>query len=118
MIGRVGRYALTAIFIRYHSANSAIVQIQPNCKCDSPYKKTNSNFVSQVKELAASKYDVENLELSKMLEDLNLQESIPSMPAYDDLYPQHWANNDDLESRHKDLMLKIKKWPLNDKNEV
>jgi len=71
----------------------------------------------QVKELAASKYDVENLDLSKMLEELDLRESIPSMPAYDDLYPEHWANNDDLERRHRDLMLKIKKWPLNDKNE-
>jgi len=71
----------------------------------------------QVKELAASKYDVENLELSKMLEKLDLQESIPSMPAYDDLYPEHWANNDELERRHRDLMLKIKMWPINDKNE-
>ena len=76
------------------------------------------NFVSQVKELAASKYDVENLELSKMLEELALQESIPRMPAYDDLYPEHWANNDNLERRHRELMLKIKKWPMNDKNEV
>jgi len=71
----------------------------------------------QVKELAASKHDVENLELSKMLEELNLQESTPRMPAYDDLYPEHWANNDHLESRHRELMLKIKKWPMNDKNE-
>ena len=76
------------------------------------------NFVSQVKELAASKYDVENLELSKMLEELDLQESIPRMPAYDDLYPEHWANNGNLERRHRELMLKIKKWPMNDKNEV
>ena len=75
-------------------------------------------FISQVKELAASKHDVENLELSKMLEELNLQESTPRMPAYDDLYPEHWANNDHLESRHRELMLKIKKWPMNDKNEV
>ena len=70
-----------------------------------------------MKELAASKHDVENLELSKMLEELNLQESTPRMPAYDDLYPEHWANNDHLESRHRELMLKIKKWPMND-NEV
>ena len=70
-----------------------------------------------MKELAASKYDVENLELSKMLEELDLQESIPRMPAYDDLYPEHWANNDHLESRHRELMLKIKKWPKYD-NEV
>ena len=41
-----------------------------------------------------------------------------SMPAYDDLYPAHWANNDELERRHLELMLKIKKWPMNDKNEV
>merc|ERR1712233_207757 len=71
----------------------------------------------QVKELAASKYDVENLELSKMLEKLDLKESIPTMPAYEDLYPEHWANNDELERRHRDLMLKIKLWPINDKNE-
>ena len=81
-------------------------------------KNAFSYFVSQVKELAASKYDVENLELSKMLEELDLQESIPRMPAYDDLYPEHWANDDDLEMRHRELMLKIKKWPINDKNEV
>ena len=71
-----------------------------------------------MKELAASKYDVENLELSKMLEKLDLKESIPTMPAYEDLYPEHWANNDELERRHRDLMLKIKLWPINDKNEV
>ena len=71
-----------------------------------------------MKELAASKYDVENLELSKMLDNLDLHESNPSMPAYDDLYPAHWANNDELERRHLELMLKIKKWPMNDKNEV
>ena len=70
-----------------------------------------------MKELAASKHDVENLELSKMLKELNLQESTPRMPAYDDLYPEHWANNDHLESRHRELMLKIKKWPMNE-NEV
>jgi len=75
----------------------------------------------QVKELAASKYDVENLELSQMLEELDLKESIPRMPAYDDLYPKNWANNDDLERRHRELMRKIKLWPIitiNDKNEV
>merc|ERR1712226_1671884 len=74
----------------------------------------------QVKELAASKYDVENLELSQMLEELDLKESIPRMPAYDDLYPKNWANNDDLERRHRELMHKIKLWPIitiNDKNE-
>ena len=102
------------------------MQIYPQCKYSHTANVTVltrrqiafSNFVSQVKELAASKYDVENLDLSKMLEELDLRESIPSMPAYDDLYPEHWANNDDLERRHRDLMLKIKKWPLNDKNEV
>ena len=69
----------------------------------------------QVKELAANKY--EDSELSRMLDNLNLQESTPSMPAYDDLYPPHWANNEELERRHLALMLKIKKWPMND-NEV
>merc|ERR1712012_835918 len=49
----------------------------------------------QVKELAANKY--EDSELSRMLDRLNLQESTPSMPAYDDLCPPHWANNEELE---------------------
>ena len=74
-----------------------------------------------MKELAASKYDVENLELSQMLEELDLKESIPRMPAYDDLYPKNWANNDDLERRHRELMRKIKLWPIipiDGKNEV
>merc|ERR1712088_613742 len=53
----------------------------------------------------------------KELDNLDLHESNPSMPAYDDLYPAHWANNDELERRHLELMLKIKKWPMNDKNE-
>jgi len=66
----------------------------------------------QVKELAANKY--EDSELSRMLDRLNLQESTPSMPAYDDLYPPHWANNEQLERRHLELMLKIKKWPMNE----
>jgi len=66
----------------------------------------------QVKELAANKY--EDSELSRMLDNLNLQESTPSMPAYDDLYPPHWANNEQLERRHLELMLKIKKWPMNE----
>ena len=74
-----------------------------------------SYYEFQVKELAANKY--EDSELSRMLDRLNLQESTPSMPAYDDLYPPHWANNEELERRHLDLMLKIKKWPMND-NEV
>ena len=68
-----------------------------------------------MKELAANKY--EDSELSRMLDRLNLQESTSSMPAYDDLYPPHWANNEQLERRHLELMLKIKKWPMND-NEV
>ena len=68
-----------------------------------------------MKELAANKY--EDSELSRMLDRLNLQESTPSMPAYDDLYPPHWANNEQLERRHLELMLKIKKWPMYD-NEV
>ena len=74
-----------------------------------------SYYEFQVKELAANKY--EDSELSRMLDRLNLQESTPSMPAYDDLYPPHWANNEELERRHLALMLKIKKWPMND-NEV
>ena len=68
-----------------------------------------------MKELAANKY--EDSELSRMLDRLNLQESTPSMPSYDDLYPPHWANNEELERRHLELMLKIKKWPMYD-NEV
>ena len=66
--------------------------------------------------MAASKYDVENLDLSKMLDNLSM--SIPTMLTYDDLYPKHWANNDNLEKRHRELMLKIKKWPRNGENEV
>ena len=66
--------------------------------------------------MAASKYDVENMELSKML-NLHAPKTA-SMLTYDDLYPKHWANNDNMEKRHRVLMLKIKQWPRNDKNEV
>ena len=66
--------------------------------------------------MAANKH--EDSELSRLLDRLNLQESPPSMPAYDDLYPPKWANNEELEKRHLDLMLKIKKWPRNGENEV
>ena len=47
-----------------------------------------------MKELAANKY--EDSELSRMLDNLNLQESTPSMPAYDDLYPPHWPTTRSL----------------------
>ena len=72
----------------------------------------------QVKELASNKYDVENLDLSTMLDNLNLKESTPSMPSYSDLYPSHWANDPAVEEKHLQLITKIKTWPMNDKHEV
>ena len=72
----------------------------------------------QVKELASNKYDVENLDLSTMLDNLNLKESIPSMPSYSDLYPSHWADDPAMEEKHLQLITKIKTWPMNEKKEV
>jgi len=73
----------------------------------------------QVKELASNKYDVENLDLSTMLDNLNLSpESVPSMPSYSDLYPSHWADDPAMEEKHLQLITKIKTWPMNDKKEI
>lgn len=76
-------------------------------------------MIFQVKELASNKYDVENLDLSTMLDNLNLSpESVPSMPSYSDLYPSHWADDPAMEEKHLQLITKIKTWPMNDKKEV
>jgi hypothetical protein len=73
-----------------------------------------------VKELAKNKDDVEMLDLTPMLERLDLKNSAmpPAMPTYHELYPSHWANDPDVERKHFNLITKIKNWPKYEDKEV
>ena len=41
-----------------------------------------------------------------------------SMPTYDDLYPEHWANDKEVEDRHKEISRRIQRWPTDADNKV
>jgi hypothetical protein len=73
-----------------------------------------------VRELAKNKEDVESLDLTQMLERLDLRNSNmpPALPSYHELYPSHWANNPDVERKHLNLITKIKNWPTYEDNQV
>jgi hypothetical protein len=39
-------------------------------------------------------------------------------PSYDALYPEHWANDKEVEDRHRDIVRKLQTWPIDEGNKV
>ena len=55
--------------------------------------------------------------LIKLISKLSVGKSL-GLPSYEDLYPEHWANDNEVEDRHKEIIRKIQRWPTDEKNEV
>ena len=68
-------------------------------------------------DIASNPVIMESLDLSQMMSRLNLSE-IPKFPTYQEIYPQKWANNEEVEQRHMEIIKRLQGWPRGDNNEV
>ena len=42
----------------------------------------------------------------------------PQIPCYDDLYPEHWANDKRVEDRHREIVRMVQRWPTDEGSNV
>ena len=68
-------------------------------------------------EIAANNEMIETYDLSQIMSRLNLGWT-PQFPSYEEVFPSQWANNSQVESRHKQIMQRIQNWPYDQNNEV
>ena len=68
-------------------------------------------------EIAANNEMIETYDLSLIMSRLNLGWT-PQFPSYEEVFPSQWANNSQVESRHKQIMQRIQNWPYDQNNEV
>jgi len=85
---------------------------EPPCK-----QETMCPMQKQVSDIASNPAIMESLDLSQMMSRLNLSE-IPKFPTYQEIYPQKWANNDEVEQRHMEIIKRLQSWPRKDNNEL
>ena len=60
---------------------------------------------------------IETYDLSLIMSRLNLGWT-PQFPSYEEVFPSQWANNTEVETRHKQIMQRIQNWPYDHNNEV
>ena len=71
----------------------------------------------QVTDIVSNPDIIESLDLSQMMSRLNLSET-PKFPTYQEIFPEKWANNSQVEQRHMDIMRRLQSWPKKEDNEV
>ena len=71
----------------------------------------------KVAEIAANNEMIETYDLSLIMSRLNLGWT-PQFPSYEEVFPSQWANNSQVESRHKQIVQTIQNWPYDQNNEV
>ena len=71
----------------------------------------------KVAEIAANNEMIETYDLSLIMSRLNLGWT-PQFPSYEEVFPSQWANNTQVETRHKQIMQRIQNWPCDHNNEV
>ena len=71
----------------------------------------------KVAEIAANNEMIETYDLSMIMSRLNLGWT-PQFPSYEEVFPSQWANNSQVETRHKQIMQRIQNWPYDQNNEV
>ena len=62
-----------------------------------------------MKKLAESNFDDE---FTEKFNALHLEDKIPKLPIYDQLFGQLLASKPELKKRHVDLITKIREWPV------
>ena len=60
---------------------------------------------------------IETYDLSRIMSRLNLGLT-PQFPSDDEVFPSQWANNSQVEDRHRQIMKRIQNWPYDQDNEV
>ena len=60
---------------------------------------------------------IESFDLSLIMSRLNLGWT-PQFPTYEEVFPSQWANNSQVEDRHRRITQRIQKWPYDEDNEV
>jgi len=71
----------------------------------------------QVSDIVTNQEFIESLDLSQMMSRLNLAE-VPKFPSYQQIFPEKWANNKDVEQRHMEIINRIQNWPRSDTKEL
>lgn len=71
----------------------------------------------QVTDIVSNPDIIESLDLSKMMSRLNLDD-IPEFPTYQQIFPEKWANDSQVEQRHEEIMSRIQSWPKKEDNEL
>jgi len=68
----------------------------------------------QFKDIAENKKLMETLGLEDKLANLNINDQVIRLPRYQTLFPDKWANNREVEERHRQIYRKILHWPTID----
>jgi len=85
---------------------------EPLCK-----EETMCPMQKQVTDIVSNPDIIESLDLSQMMSRLNLSET-PKFPTYQEIFPEKWANNSQVEQRHMDIMRRLQSWPKKEDNEL
>ena len=75
---------------------------------------SSSAMSKQIKELVEDK---DNEYLVGLISKLSIGDCLRA-PSFEDSYPEGWAINKLIENRHKETVLRMQKWPKDDKNNV
>eukprot|EP00092_Neocalanus_flemingeri_P014548 GFUD01015697.1.p1 GENE.GFUD01015697.1~~GFUD01015697.1.p1 ORF type:complete len:606 (+),score=152.84 GFUD01015697.1:2-1819(+) len=78
-------------------------------------RKPEPECSKQVSDLVNNSSSANIEDLVELTSKLSVGASL-ACPNYEDLYPAHWANNKEVEDRHKEIIRKIQIWPTDEKN--
>jgi len=66
----------------------------------------------QVRMMSLDKTLMNSLGIEHKLSNLNLEDSCPKLPKYQDLYRNNWARDPNIEKLHRELTFKVARWPI------
>ena len=75
------------------------------------------SFKKDVSDMMNNFREIENPNMVEMISNLPVKIG-PTILSYEELYPDNWANNKEVEDRHRELVKKLQRWPTDEKNQV
>ena len=75
------------------------------------------SFKKDVSDMMNNFREIENPNMVEMISNLPVKIG-PTILSYEELYPDNWANNKEIEDRHREPVKKLQRWPNDEKNQV
>ena len=94
-----------------------ISQFKTNETRKANIKQLDTEVKKEVSDMVTRFREVDNSNMVEMISKLPTKIG-PTLFSYDELYPENWANNKEMEERHREIIKKVQGWPTNEKNEV